>query len=138
MKFCEECGAKLADDVVFCEECGAKQSPTQKETVVESVAQTEQTTSEQPVTPTPKLSDTCTPAKREIKGWLMILLLIVCSPWVLIELTLDLPDFLFGVNFLVAPVVMLIATWARRSWKTWVKWSVTIAYIIEYIVLFTI
>ena len=24
MRFCEECGAELADDALFCEECGAK------------------------------------------------------------------------------------------------------------------
>lgn len=138
MKFCEECGAKLADDAVFCEECGAKQAPAQKETVVETVTEpvvkAEPVTSEQPVAPTPKLSEICTPAKREMKGWLMIVLLIVCSPWVLFEFIWELPDFLFWVIYIAVPVAMLIATWARRSWKSWVKWAVTIAYVLMFFI----
>lgn len=45
MRFCEECGAQLEDDVRFCEECGAEQEPiiveqeseiVTEETVIES------------------------------------------------------------------------------------------------------
>lgn len=134
MKFCENCGVKLADDAVFCEECGTKQAPAQKEAIVEPVVQTEHETSEQPIAPTPKLSETCTPAKREPKGWLMIILLIVCSPWVLFEIIWELPNFLFWILYIAVPVAMLIATWARRSWKAWLKWAVTIAYIVMFLI----
>ena len=134
MKFCEECGAKLADDAVFCEECGAKQAPVQKETVVEPVVQAEPVMSEQPVAPTPKLSETCTPAKREIKGWLLTLLLIICSPWVLFDIILFLPDALFWILWFVIPIVVLVLMWTKKSWKSWVKWAVTIAYILMFFI----
>ena len=93
MKFCENCGTQLDDDIIFCEECGAKQG-TQKTnvtTVIKHRADNIQSQVETNNAATqvenmmPKLSEICTPAKRKIRGWLMILLLVICSPLVLVN-----------------------------------------------------
>ena len=142
MKFCENCGTQLADDATFCEECGAKQEvPEVKETpvaqpkvdsapaqdVINNVAA-------QVENMMPKLSETCTPAKREIKGWLMALLLIVCSPLILVNLIAFLPDFIFWIVFVGAQLAVLALMWKKRTWKFWIKLAVTAAYVLMYII----
>lgn len=137
MKFCENCGTQLADDATFCEECGTKQ-----ETKETPISQEEQTLNQnanqvnpQVENPIPKLSETCTPAKREIKDWLMILLLVVCSPLLLFEIIIMLPDFLFWIIYSVAPIAVLILMWTtKKSWKMWIKAAVTAAYLIMFFI----
>ena len=96
----------------------------------EPIVQTKPVTSEQPIAPTPKLSETCTPAKREIKGWLMTILLIICSPLVLFELIWWMPDLLFMIVYFGVQIVVLVTMWKKRTWKTWLKLMWTLAYII--------
>ena len=144
MKFCENCGTQLADDATFCEECGTKQ-----EVKEESVSQSkvESTAVPQPVIENtaaqstinnvaaqvenmmPKLSETCSPAKREIKGWLMILLLVICSPLVLVNLIAFLPEFLFWVVFVGAQIAVLFLMWKRCNWNLWIKIGIIAAYV---------
>ena len=81
----------------------------------------------------PKLSATCTPAKKQIAGWLLVVLLFVCSPLILFELIWWLPDFLFWIVFVGAPLVVLVTMWRKRTWKTWVKLMWTLAYVIIHI-----
>lgn len=142
MKFCENCGTQLADDATFCEECGAKQevqevkeAPAAQPKVENAPAQdVVNNVAAQVENMMPKLSETCTPAKREIKGWLMILLLIVCSPLVLVNLIAILPEFLFWIVFVGAQLVALALMWKKRTWKLWIKLVVTAAYVLMYII----
>ena len=124
MKFCENCGTQLEDNAVFCEECGAKQEAVQQDQPEVTTPEVE--TNAQP----PKLSATCTPAKKQIAGWLLVVLLFVCSPLILFELIWWLPDFLFWIVFVGAPLVVLVTMWRKRTWKTWIKLMWTLAYII--------
>lgn len=124
MKFCENCGTQLEDNAVFCEECGAKQESAQQAQPEVNTPEVE--TNAQP----PKLSATCTPAKKQIAGWLLVVLLFICSPLILFELIWWLPDFLFWIVFVGAPLVVLVTMWRKRTWKTWVKLMWTLAYVI--------
>jgi uncharacterized membrane protein YvbJ len=148
MKFCENCGTQLADDATFCEECGTKQD-VKETTTVQPEAETNSTQPKVETTATqsainnvatqvenmmPKLSETCTPAKREIKGWLMILLLIICSPIVLANLILILPEFLFWVVYIGAQLGVLMIMWKKCNWKLWIKIAVIGVYILMYII----
>ena len=128
MKFCENCGTQLEDSAVFCEECGTKQEVIAEPQNEPTPANIE--ADAQPV----KLSQTCKPAKREIAGWLMTVLLILCSPLVLFEIILFLPDFLFWFLWSVTPIAVLILMWTKRSWKTWLKAAWTIAYVIMFFI----
>ena len=133
MKFCENCGTQLEDNAVFCEECGTKQESIQ-ESQSEVQAPESQATEAQPNVQTPKLSATCTPAKKQIAGWLLFVLLIVCSPWVLFEIIWALPDFLFWIVYFGSPIAMLILAWTKRTWKTWLKLAWTIAYAVMFFI----
>ena len=82
----------------------------------------------------PKLSETCTPAKREIKGWLMILLLVICSPLVLVNLIAFLPEFLFWILFVGAQLAVLALMWKKCNWNLWIKIGVIVAYVLMYII----
>ena len=124
MKFCENCGTQLEDNAVFCEECGAKQESVQQAQPEVNTPEVE--TNAQP----PKLSATCTPAKKQIAGWLLVVLLFVCSPLILFELIWWLPDLLFTIVFFGVQLVILVTMWRKRTWKTWVKLMWTLAYII--------
>ena len=118
MKFCENCGTQLDDNAVFCEECGAKQEVVQQ-------AQPEVATSEVEATvQAPKLSATCTPAKKEMKDWIVILILVLCS------------SLIIGTGFIstILQFVALVIMWRKRSWSFGVKIGVTIAYIILYLI----
>lgn len=148
MKFCENCGTQLADDATFCEECGAKQEvkeatsaqPKVETTVAQPKAEATTTQSAinnvaaQVENMMPKLSETCTPAKREIKGWLMILLLVICSPLVLVNLIAFLPEFLFWILFVGAQLAVLVIMWKRCNWNLWIKIGVIVAYVLMYII----
>lgn len=139
MKFCENCGTQLADDATFCEECGAKQEvkeapvvqPKAENTAAQSAINNVAAQVENMM---PKLSETCTPAKREIKGWLMILLLIICSPLVLVNLIAFLPEFLFWILFIGAQLAVLVLMWKRCNWNLWIKIGVIVAYVLMYII----
>lgn len=148
MKFCENCGTQLADDATFCEECGTKQEvketttaqPKVEATVAQPKVETTATQSAinnvaaQVENMMPKLSETCTPAKREIKGWLMILLLIICSPMVLANLILILPGFLFWVIYIGAQLSVLMLMWKKCNWNLWIKIAVIGVYILMYVI----
>lgn len=142
MKFCENCGTQLADDATFCEECGTKQDVQEVKETPAAQPKVESTSAQDVLSNVatqvenmiPKLSETCTPAKREIKGWLMILLLIVCSPLILVNLIAILPDFLFWIVFVGAQLAVLALMWKKRTWKIWIKLAVTAAYVLMYII----
>lgn len=124
MKFCENCGTQLEDNAVFCEECGAKREAVQQDHPEVTIPEVE--ANAQP----PKLSATCTPAKKQIAGWLLVVLLFVCSPLILFELIWWLPDLLFTIIFFGVQLVVLVTMWRKRTWKTWIKLMWTLAYII--------
>ena len=129
MKFCENCGTQLADDATFCEECGAKQenpSVSIEQPNVEVTSQSEDTIS--------PLSKTCSPAKREIRGWLMALLLVICSPLVLANLILIMPDFLFWIFYIGAQIGVLVLMWKRCNWKLWIKICIVAIYVLMYVI----
>ena len=100
MKFCENCGTQLEDNAVFCEECGAKQESVQQAQPEVNTPEVE--TNAQP----PKLSATCTPAKKQIAGWLLFILLIVCLavPKILQEADTCSPD---GIPILLAQIDLI-------------------------------
>ena len=138
MKFCENCGTQLSDDATFCEECGTKQEISKNSTTQNS-ANTATEIANNNVTAQvesmmPKLSETCTPAKREIRGWLMALLLIVCSPLVLVNLIAFLPEFLFWVVFVGAQLIVLALMWKKCNWPIWIKIGVIVAFVLMYII----
>ena len=139
MKFCENCGTQLADDATFCEECGTKQEVTAPPVVTQKtesvpVQSVENNVAAQVENMMPKLSETCTPAKREIRGWLMGLLLIVCFPLILANLVVFLPDFLFWIALIGIDLFVLVLMWKKRSWKLWIKLAVTVAYVLMYVI----
>ena len=157
MKFCENCGTQLADDATFCEECGTKQEvmdtaaaqPKVETPVVQPKVETataqpkvDNTVAQSAINNVaaqvenmmPKLSETCSPAKREIKGWVMILLLIICSPLVLVNLIAFLPEFLFWILFVGAQLAVLVLMWKRCNWNLWIKIGVIVAYVLMYII----
>ncbi len=71
MKFCDNCGTQLADNALFCEECGTKVEQIEGAVApAQENIQTDLNCVEQP----PKLSETCTPAKRQLKAWVFIAL----------------------------------------------------------------
>lgn len=128
MKFCENCGIQLEDNAVFCEECGAKQDSVEQ-------TQPEVSTPEVEINTQPtKLSATCTPAKKQIASWLLVLILIICSPVVLFELIWWLPDFIYMVLMFIIPLIALFIMWKKRTWKPWIKLGCTLAYIITYFI----
>lgn len=137
MKFCENCGAKLADDAAFCEECGARQSVNEipvEESVMPPVEIPEVNPAVmQAETAVPKLSETCTPAKREIKGWVLTILLILFCPYFVLDLILVLPDALFWIVFAGTQLAAMILLWKKRSWNVWIKIIITGVYILSYL-----
>ena len=139
MKICKNCGVKLDDDAVFCDECGTKQETvplTNDDGVSNSteITQNESPAIEEPKLKEIKLSEESKTSKREIKSWLLVLLLVICSPLVLIDLILFLPDFLFWVLFVGLQLFVIVLMWRKRSWKTWIKLGVTIGYILMYVI----
>lgn len=79
MKYCEDCGTQLEDDATFCTNCGAKQEIVFIPEVESPVNQLNENQDriliieQEPKLKEIKLSDVCTPEKREIKSWLNIL-----------------------------------------------------------------
>lgn len=138
MKFCENCGTQLLDDATFCEECGTKQEISKNSTTQNSVNTATEIANNnvtaQVESMMPKLSETCTPAKREIRGWLMALLLVMCSPLVLVNLIAFLPEFLFWVVFVGAQLTVLALMWKKCNWHLWIKLGVIIAFVLMYII----
>ena len=136
MKFCRNCGTQLADDAIFCDECGTRiEEATVVQAELEEIPQIETRTGDivhdvEPKLKEIKLSDTCKPSKRQMKGWLLVVLLLVCSPLILFELIWWLPDFLFTIVFFGVQLVVLVVMWRKRTWKTWIKLMWTLAYII--------
>lgn len=151
MKFCENCGTQLADDAVFCEECGTKQETVaavtpqiaeKPSTSTPSAAPVQETVTSpvapainsQPALQEIKLSETCVPSKRQIKDWVFIALLILCSPLISVNLILWLPEFLFWIVFVGSQIAVLANMWFKRNWKGWIKIAITVAYILMYII----
>lgn len=131
MKFCDNCGTQLADNVLFCEECGAKVEQIAGSVILaQENLQTELNCGEQP----PKLSEICTPAKRQLKDWVFIALLVLCSPIISVNLILWLPEFLFWIVFVGTQIAVLANMWFKRKWKGWIKIAITAAYILMYII----
>lgn len=131
MKFCDNCGTQLEDSALFCEECGTKFEQIGATAV--PVQNNEQANLNNPNQPQ-KLSEICTPAKRQLKDWVVVVLLILFSPLVFINLILWLPDFLFWVLYIGSQIAMLGYTWLSRKWPVWVKVAIVVAYIICYII----
>lgn len=137
MKFCENCGTKLDDNALFCEECGVKQkivksSPVAEVNKLQSVIPYNENEGKQVDIAASKLSETCAPAKREIRSWLLILLLIVCSPLALFCILESINPFALCGVIIVAGIIVLAVMWKKRSWKTWLKIIVTVVYIITF------
>lgn len=139
MKFCENCGTQLADNSLFCEECGLKQEvkenafvqPETENVATQSVINNVVAQVDNMI---PNLSEMCTPAKREIRGWFMALLLIICFPLVLVNLIAFLPEFLFWVAFIGVQLTVLAIMWKRCNWNLWVKIGVIAVYILANII----
>lgn len=131
MKFCDNCGTQLADDALFCDECGTKFEQIGS---MNNSGQQPETDDNSHVDQPQKLSEICTPAKRQLKDWVVIALLVLFSPLVFINLILWLPDFLFWILYIGSQIVMLGYMWLSRKWPTWLKIAIVVAYIICYII----
>ena len=153
MKFCENCGTKLADNVLFCEECGAKQEvveqSTQKvvtnetfeqpvahdekvENTLEEVAEAKYNIARQ------KLSETCSPASREIKPSVLILLLVMFSPYMMILLPFSIVKYINDYLWLGMQLIVLGLMWKKCNWSLKVKLMVIGIYLLPYLLIFFI
>lgn len=123
MKYCENCGMQLEDNAVFCEECGTKQGESQGS--INVVANEEK----EPVAIAMPQGEV---AKKQ-KNWLVILMLILCSPLVAMFLLMWLPEFLFWIIYIAVQLFALVYMWKMKAWKTWMKIAITAAYLLCYI-----
>lgn len=129
MKFCENCGAQLADDAVFCGECGTKQSATISSTLSNSEMnphedQTVESSTDEQNRPQPALSSMTTPAKREPKIWVVVLAILATIGFWGAEIM---------VLAIIAAICSLVLIWLKKSWKTWLK--VLLSVIVVFILL---
>lgn len=125
MKFCENCGAQLDDSAKFCENCGTA--------IDDNLAGLNENISQNPVAFTTnvanvdekkKLSETVTPAKKEIKTSILVVLMILANPIMLA--VYGLPGILGAI--VTAGIVFLI--WKKHSWKNGLKVVLTVVFVL--------
>lgn len=154
MKFCENCGAKLEDNISFCEECGAKQPVKEqpKQNVIASrdleplteirdesnVEKVEPIVNDRDNFVRPKLSEACTPASREIKSWVMILLLILFSPYMMMVLPVSIVRHISDTVLFAMHLFALGIMWKKCNWSIVIKLVVIGIYLLPYMLMFFI
>ena len=132
MKFCENCGAKLADDVVFCEECGTKQVEIEEikninlQEIVEepSVAVVKQAGTESKVSGKPVAVD------KQQGGLKLISALVIAFPPILEEVVDIFPDFWGVVLGIVFMIAVLTWMWTKSGWNQGIKIAIVVAYML--------
>ena len=77
-------------------------------------------------------------SKKEMNGFLLTILLIICSPYIeallLMEFLYFIPDILFFGLFFIIPVIALVLMWKKRSWNILVKLLITIGYVVMFFI----
>ena len=121
MKFCKKCGYKLDDNTSFCEECGSKQDVSSAVMKCQNVNGTKE-----------KLSNYCTPAKREIEDWALILLLVIGSPYIAEKIAVCFPLVIEAILYFGLPALAIGTMWKSSNWKLFTKRIVIGVYVLMY------
>ena len=130
MKFCEHCGAQLEESAKFCNNCGTA--------IDDNLARLNEKINKPPVIYTsnvtsveekPKLSEIVTPAKKEIKTGILVVLIVLANPIMLAVYGLG------GIIGSIITVGIVILIWKKYSWKNWLKVTLTVIFVLFGIVL---
>lgn len=131
MSFCGNCGAQLQNEDLFCGRCGMRLCPEQNELDLDSFDQNEKTTIA--VSTQEKIKGI-----PEIKGWVVAIVVVLCSPLcsaILVgNLLYILPEFLMWLIFFGMQIVAMFLLWSKKNWKIWIKALITTIYVLLYFI----
>lgn len=131
MSFCGNCGAQLQNEDLFCGRCGMRLCPEQNELDLDSFDQNEKTTIA--VSTQEKIKGI-----PEIKGWVVAIVVVLCSPLcsaILVgNLLYILPEFLMWLIFFGMQIVAIFLLWSKKNWKIWIKALITTIYVLLYFI----
>ena len=129
MKFCGNCGRQLEDDDIFCSACGSKQ---------DGFVETGIRHNDEVVVSENHQVETNAAPNYGVKNWLVVVLLIAAYPLILVQYSIGffliVPELLWWALFIGFQIVALGLMWSRDHWKKWVKFLVTVLYVLAYFI----